>query len=178
MNKILLEGQELDLSEVKFPVLIHGEENTGASLYTISFAANLYGKGSSIVFLCGFQQAAEEFTKQIGGIGDSQVDIFTKDQFDKFKTILASNSEDTIIFIKNIELFGEEVLELVTDKENVVLSGDINKCEFINILFQKQFHTKILFSEMSGVDLPALRQYEGYFETASLLGKTTVKISG
>lgn len=176
MNKILLEGEELDLPEVKFPVLVHGEEGTGASLYTISLAANLYSKGSNIIFLCGYAMAREEFVKQVGEVEAGRIKFFTKDQVQDFKNALSDFNEDVIIFIKNIELFGEDILRLTIHKDKVIISGDINKYELINELFQKHFATKIIFSEMSGMELPKLREYEGYFETTNLVGKTTVKV--
>mgnify|MGYP001791593807 CR=1 FL=1 len=176
MNKILLEGDELDLSEVKFPVLIHGEEGTGASFYTVSLAANLYSKGSRIIFLCGYEMAQQKFSQQIGDEDKERISFFTKELVEEFKANLASANANTIIFIKNIELFGEDILELILDKNKVIISGDINKYEFINELFQKHFATKIIFSEMSGMELPKLREYEGYFETTNLVGKTTIKI--
>lgn len=175
MNKILLEGEELDLSEVKFPVLIHGVKKSGASLYTISLAANLFTKGNHIIFLCGYPMAEEEFNKQIPGTNTSQISFFTKVKTQEFKEALSEMNEDLIIFIKNIELFGQDVLDLILHKEKVVISGDINKYEFINELFQKHFSTKIVFSEMAEMEIPDLGQYEGYFQTDSLVGKTIIK---
>ncbi len=116
--------------------------------------------------------AEEEFYKQMPGANTNQIIFFTKEKTHEFKEALSEMNDDTIIFIKNIELFGQDVLELILHKEKVVISGDLNKYEFINELFQKHFSTKIIFSEMAEMELPDLRKYEGYFQTDHLVGIT------
>ena len=51
MNKILVNQEELYITEKDLPILIHGEDGSGASLYTVTLAVNLFSQDSPIVFL-------------------------------------------------------------------------------------------------------------------------------
>jgi len=47
---ILLNKEKITFREENLPILIHGEEGSGASLYTISLAVNFISLGSRIIF--------------------------------------------------------------------------------------------------------------------------------
>ena len=177
MNKILVNQEELNLIENNFPMLIHGEERSGASLYTVTLAVNLFSQGFLVVFLCGYPQAEEEFAKQVGGVFyKDQVVFYTKEKVLEFKEfVINPNNGKRIIFVKNIELFGEDVLDLVLAKDKIVLSGDVNKCDSKDQIFDTKFNTKIYFSNLDNVVLPALQKYEGFFVSGNLEGVTKVK---
>ena len=53
MNKILVNEKEFNFTEENLPILIHGEDKSGASLYTIAIAANLFSQKEKLVILCG-----------------------------------------------------------------------------------------------------------------------------
>ncbi|MDO8269661.1 MAG: hypothetical protein Q7T54_03260, partial [Candidatus Levybacteria bacterium] len=66
MNTILLNGNVYHFSESSLPILIHGEDHAGSSLFTISLLADLYIQGSKILFFTGYHFAKDEFIKQVG----------------------------------------------------------------------------------------------------------------
>ena len=92
--------------------------------------------------------AEEEFKKQVGGDFDKDQAVFyTKEKVSEFKQELGNlNNDGKAIIIKNIELFEEEIFNLVFSKNKIILSGDVNKCDCKNQILSKNFKTKILFS--------------------------------
>ncbi len=177
MNKILLDGEEVrQFVKESLPTLIHGEDVSGASLYTVSLAANFYARGFPILFLCGFSMAEDEFVKQGGNYDNGKVQFYTKEKVEEFKEILASeNTDDQVIVIKNIELFEEDVFGLIASKENVVISGDINKSSFMQAILDKEFTTQIYFSPLMDTELPALNKYEGFVVSGGYKGVTSLQ---
>lgn len=178
MFKILLDGEEKQFSLDSLPILIHGEDGSGASLYTVSFAANLYSQGFTILFLCGYPMAEEEFAKQVGSGYGNKARFFTKERIEEFKKVLASkNNDKKVIVIKNIELFGEDVFDLVARKLNIVISGDINKSSFKQAIVDKGFTTQIYFSPLEGVEFPEMNKYEGFVISDKYKGVTSLQAS-
>jgi hypothetical protein len=177
MNKILLNEKEFNFTENNFPILIHGEDKSGASFYTISIAVNLFLKNLPIVFLCGYPMAEEEFRKQVNqDYGKDRIIFYTKERISEFKEFVADqNNQERIIFIKNIELFDEDIFNLISSKNKIILSGDINKCSFKDKILNKKFNTKIFFSPFNDVKLPALQKYEGFLVSSNSEGVTKVK---
>jgi hypothetical protein len=160
MDKILLDGKEVGtLVPESLPMLIHGEEGSGASLYTIALAAKWYSQGYGILFLCGYHMAEEEFRQQVGGKYDKAA-FYTKDKLADFKRALHTEPANTIVIIKNIELFNESVIEIVGGISNVIISGDVGKSDFKNKILAKEFITKVYFSSLD-INMPELNKYEG-----------------
>lgn len=177
MNKILVNQEELNLTKINFPVLVHGEEGSGASLYTVTLAVNLFSQDFPIVFLCGYPMAEEEFKKQLDGTSyKDKVVFYTKEKVSEFKEFVINpiNSQ-SIIFIKNIELFEKDVFDLILTKNKIILSGDLNKCSCKNQILSTKFNTKIFFSSFSNMAFSVLRKYEGFFVSKNLKGATKVK---
>ena len=177
MNTILVNQEELNLKENDFPMLIHGEEGSGASLYTITMAVNLFSQDFFLVFLCGYPMAEEEFKKQLGM--DSYKDkvvFYTKENVSEFKKFVNnSNNTKRIIFIKNIELFDEDVLDLILTRNNIILSGNVEKCGSKQKILNKKFNTKIFFSSLENMTFKLLQKYEGFLVSNNLQGMTKVK---
>ncbi|MEK7654014.1 MAG: hypothetical protein AAB345_01890 [Patescibacteria group bacterium] len=174
MNKILVNEKEYNFIDNNLPILIHGEDKSGASLYTMSLAANLYSQGSKLLFLCGYKQAQEEFVKQVGS-SNQNANFLTKERAGNFKTLLAE-STDRIIFIKNIELFSDDIFDLVKENERLIISGDINQCSFKKKILEKSFTTKIFFTQLNGFDVPELQKYKGFLKSENLQGLTSLEI--
>jgi hypothetical protein len=102
MKNILLDGKEVtSLVPESLPMLIHGEEGSGASLYTICLAAKWYRQSYNILFLCGYPMAEEEFSKQVGS--DYKIATFyTKEKVEEFINALKQNlSDKTVVIVKN-----------------------------------------------------------------------------
>lgn len=159
-KKILLDGKEFHFTQVDLPILIHGEEHVGASLFTMTILADLYAQGSKIIALTGYPMAIKEFNEQAES--DENVQFFTKEKGDEFINFISQTSDlnDHIVLIKNIELFNEEVFNAVKKFDCLVISGDINKCPFKEKILQNTFSTKIYFSPLEG-QIVKLPKYQG-----------------
>jgi len=175
LKKIFLDHKEFHFTQSALPILIHGKEHTGTSLFTVSFLADLYSQGSKIVALTGFPMAQVEFESQIES--NEKAQFFTKENEELFITNIQTNSDmnDRVILIKNIELFNEEIFDAVKDFSNVIISGDLNNCSFKEKILQKSFNTKIYFSQLNEV-LPELHEYEGYFVSQNNTGRVSLEV--
>lgn len=175
LKKIFLDHKEFHFTQSELPILIHGKEHTGTSLFTVSVLTDLYSRGSKIIALTGFAMAQVEFERQIESNENAQ--FFTKEKEDVFMTNVQTNSDmnDRVILIKNIELFNEEIFDAVKDFSNVIISGDLNKCSFKEKILQKSFNTKILFSPLDEA-LPELQKYEGYVITSNISGVVSLEV--
>jgi len=90
MKKIFLNLEEIKYKEGDLPMLIHGEDHCGASMYTISLIANLFQEDSKIIVLCGYPMAEEQFKKQIGASNGEAI-FFTKEYILDFKNKISLN---------------------------------------------------------------------------------------
>ncbi len=186
MKKILLGDQILNLSKTDLPMLIHGADGTGASLFSISAVANLYAQGHKLLFTSGFHMARDEFREQTG-ITDEAIlveeasDIeraHTKrivfvpreraDLFDKLAATLPDIAE-RIVFLKNFDLFDESHFAAVEKMENLVLAGDLDKCTYKDRVLGKSWQARIYFSPVENDDtpLPELPKYHGWLASAA-----------
>lgn len=155
------------------PMLIHGAEGSGASLYTIALAAKFYQEGYAIVFLCGYPMAEEEFKKITG---DSNAKFFTKDKQAEFKYELGSSAlSKTIVFIKNVELFQDDILGAIGNQKNIVLSGNVLDSSLTDKILSKEYTTKVYFSDIKDVKLPKLNKYEGWVVSGDFQGVTKLE---
>lgn len=175
LKKILLDGKEFHFTHVDLPILIHGEEHVGASLFTVSVLADLYAQGSKIIALTGYPMARDAFVEQTGA--EENAKFFTKENEELFITNIQTNSDvnDRVILIKNIELFSEEIFNTVKDFSNVIISGDLNKCSFKEKILQKSFNTSTYFSPLDEA-LPELQEYEGYFVSQNNTGRVSLEV--
>lgn len=169
VKKILLNNQVFHFTKSDLPILIHGEDGSGASLFTICALADLYFQGSKVIALTGFPMAQKEFEKQIGS--NENVQFFTKEKIDEFIDLVSKTSDiiDDIVLMKNIELFNEEIFNTIKNFNNLILSGDINKCSFKDKLLQKHVNTKIYFSQLDE-QLPEFNKYQGFLVSENLRG--------
>lgn len=175
VKKILLDNKEFHLTKSSLPTLIHGEEHTGASLFTISMFADLYMQGMKVVALTGYPMAIEEFGKQVGS--SENVHFFTKEKTGEFVDFVQSSTDidNHVVLIKNIEFYGEEIFNTVQNFKHLIVSGDVNKCSFKNILLQHSFTTKIYFSPLDA-PLSDLQKYEGLLVSEKHHGVVTIEV--
>lgn len=176
MRKILVDKEE-DKSLIfsKLPIFIHGLEGSGASIYTIILATKYFLQGYKILFLCGYPMAEEAFSKEVGNTHHS-AKFFTKEKVQDFLHALNQEiSDETIIVVKNIELFGEEILEAINRLDNIIISGDITQSRLKGELAKKKFETEIYFSHFEGKSLPQLEKYTGYILSDNYSGVTSLK---
>ncbi len=181
MNEILLDGSNFECNKNNLPLLIHGEDKAGASLFTITFAANLFASSSKLLFLTGYHMAKEEFLKQVGSSykSNNSVIFCSKDKVEEF-TKLATTLPDInerVVIIKNIDLFDEKTFDLISNKQKIIISGNISKCAFKDKILHMKFKTKVIFSEIEVTRIPELQKYEGFLMKGNISGIATVKIT-
>ncbi len=177
LKKILLDSTEFHFSDSHLPALIHGKENEGSSLFTISMLADLHSQGLNVVALTGFAMASDELYKQIGEEGKDRVAVFVKEQTREFLDFIQKQNDThkRVVLVQNIELFEKEVLDAVRDFEKLVIAGDISKCSYKESLLSINFATKIYFSKLDQ-SLPPLQQYEGYLSSTNTKGTISVEV--
>lgn len=174
MKKIILDGKEVEtFVPESLPMLIHGIEGSGASLYTICLAAKWFSQNYEILFLCGYSMAEEQFIQQVG-IEHSRAIFFTKEKTDLFTKALANANKETIIFIKNIELFNQNAFEILQSRHNIIISGDLSKLTYKNQLLANKFTTEIYFSPLPEKTVPQLEKFQGFVMTKGYKGFTTI----
>jgi hypothetical protein len=177
MKKIILDGKEVEnLVPESLPMLIHGKEGSGASLYTVCVAAKWFSQGYKILFLCGYKKAEEQFAQQVGS-DYKNITFYTKEKVEEFITALKQNlSDKTIVIIKNIELFGAEVFEAINEIELIIVSGDVEESSLKERLLNKKFATKVFFSPLKGIGLPELKNYQGFVISDDFKGITQLQL--
>lgn len=172
MNTILLDEQPINTFDISsMPMLIHGKEGSGASLYTIAVAANWYMQGSHVLFLCGYPMAEQEFDKQVGS-AQNDARFYTQDKLSEFISVMGTVANNTLVVVKNIELFDKDTFLLIHRHSKLIISGDIEETSFKDELLHHPFMTKIYFSELHGADVPQLEKYSGYVEAGEYRGIT------
>lgn len=179
---ILLNNLQKHFDNKGLPILIHGKEHTGSSLFTISLLVDLYFQGYKIIFLSGYQMAREEFIKQIGtdtqtvlanptdsleNLNKKQV-IFVRrknpELFISFMHGLADINK-RVVLVKNIDLFDESIFSAIENNSRVIISGDIDRSLYKSKIIKKHYSTKIIFSKPNislNMNLPLLKKYEGF----------------
>lgn len=171
--KVILNDKEVpELVTESLPMLIHGQEGSGASMYTIALAAKWYEQGYNVLFLCGYEMAEEEFIKLVG---QSNGQFFTKERQDDFKKLLNEPVDKRVVVVKNIELFGEDIIDLVSILDKVIISGDLNQSAFKDKILAVEYVTKFYFSEIEGISLPDLKKYEGFVIANNFEGVTKLQ---
>lgn len=185
--KILLNETVFHLKNSDMPCLIHGEKHTGTSYFSIALLADYFRQGHKVLFFSAFSRGSDAFIslipeiKSVGKIQifedivkhkDKQVILVKSGDEELFITALKEFPEGNTrsIFVKNIESFSQKVWSILSDKNNLIVSGNIELCGYKEVLLSKSFKTKILFSNIPSllVTLPPLEKYEGL-----LLGQDT-----
>lgn len=195
VNTILLDGKEYQIGRDKLPCLIHYGEGSGGSHFSITLVANLFLRGEKILFLTAYPMAKDSFLQQIGG-HESKVDYVSDTRqlaTDAQAIVLESGNEglylqaierlgdldERIVLIKNMEVFGDAVIDSCLQSQNVILSGDIDKCASAKRIANKQYETIVLFSQPDTaltVKPPKLEKYTGYLQSTDRQGLVTVQM--
>jgi hypothetical protein len=155
----------LRLSADYLPMLIHGKEGQGASLFSISAMANLCAQGAKCIYICGYQMARDEFEKQLSlghtpvtytansepeALGRAQT-IYLKREDEHLLSKLSRELPDyseRILFLKNCELFSENAVQQALIHKKLVLSGDIQACSGADAIIAHSWQTTVEFSPL------------------------------
>lgn len=161
MSKIFLDGKEVEkLVPQSLPMLIHGKEGSGASLYTICLAAKWFAQGYNVLVLCGYPMAEEAFAQEVG-TDYTKAQFYTKERIDEFLAALQNVHDKTIVVVKNIELFENNFFDAVNGIDNLIISGDVIQSKVEEKLLNKKFATEVFFSPLAGKEVPHLEKFHG-----------------
>jgi len=190
IKNMLIDNNDLHFSKLDLPLLIHGDDGYGASLFSVSVMADLYAQGANVVFLCGYHMARDEFDMQTQAKQDSvtvsdgfvaaevenkRVIFVPSEQPELLRQVLESlgNSDKRIIYLKNFDLFDESIFSAIENLPNLVIMGDIDKCPYKNRLLDKNWATQIFFSSPKTevqLKIPKLEKYKGFMKSDSKEG--------
>lgn len=178
----LLDNQPYSFTSEDLPALIHGEQGSGASLFTITLLSELYRQGEPMLFLSEGDAAKNELLEQIDNpdmisLSDqAQVEnaqehqiIHVTKEHELLLPHLLENLPDKmerVVLIKNMEVFSSDTIALFYRHPLVIFSGDLNKSPDKESLLQLKFNAKFFFSPLYDdlrLTLPPLEKYQGYF---------------
>ncbi len=182
MNKILLDNQQFQFTKNNLPCLIHYSHGTGGSHFSVTMIADMFLGGSKILFLTAYHMAKDNFLKQVKGHENDVLFVTSSDQLttNKQAIIIESGNEnlflealnslddinERIIFIKNFEVFDNNIILSASNKQKLIISGDLDSSSIKGELINKEYQTIIQFSKPSMTltnDFPSLEKYVGYF---------------
>lgn len=182
MNQILLNNNKFEFTENDLPCLIHYSHGTGGSHFSVTMIADMFLRGSKILFLTAYHMAKDNFLEQVKGHENGALFVTSSDELttDKQAIIIESGNEnlflealnsledinDRIIFVKNFERFNNNIILSISNKQKLIISGDLNSSPIINELISKKFKTIIQFSKSNtplSENFPSLENYVGYF---------------
>ncbi len=172
--------EEIELKRENLPMMIHGKEHSGASLFSVVVVAGLHDAGNKLLIYTAYPMAKEEFLSQIETkdnvfyledekdlekallfqtifIASGNIDLFTK-------VITNYYVSDRVIFIKNIDTIQIPLYNIISSFR-LLLSGDFESNPIQKALTDIPYKTKIFFSSLGGEVLPFLQKYHAYIKT-------------
>ncbi len=184
VKNILLNGTEIHFNISDFPCLIHSVDHAGASLFTVTMMADLYRQSNKILFVSGYHMARDEFISQTN-VSHEIIHLQNEEQFPEavskkvvfiqkenisllqsFVKILPDFNE-RVVLLKNFDLFDESVFRSLMSSQNLVLSGDLDKCLYTEEIIKIPFKTKIFYSIPQTPlkdSIPLMEKYQGYIQ--------------
>lgn len=193
-SEILLNGKQYHFGESDLPALFTYGEGVGGSHFSVTAVADMFLRGSKILFLTAYPMAKDNFMEQISDKKDKVIYADDKCEINDNQAIIVESGNETIfleyieklkdldervVFIKNIETFSDVVLERCLSLERVVLSGDIDKCVGGGKIISKRFKTVVAFNEPKTefpFEVPGLERYSGYLVGENYSGTVKVKM--
>ena len=115
----------------------------------------------------GLSIARMESESDLVGNEEAQAIIIESGNEELFLKIAKSlnDIQQRVVFVKNMEALKENTVRKCLEFENVILSGDIDKCDLKDDILKKSYNTTVVFDqpqvEMS-FKVPELEKYTGY----------------
>lgn len=168
--------QEIHFTLRDLPMLIHGKDKSGASLFAITVAAKLHEQGMKLLVFTAFPMAKEEFLKQIYDPKDVLY-LESEDAMEdaaRYRTIIVQSGNtdlflraiaelddihERILFIKNIETIQKDIFGSISMYPFIV-SGDIELNPTQGVFAKTEYVTKILFTPLENDVTPSLEKYQ------------------
>lgn len=182
MNQILLNDEKFSFSENDLPCLIHYSSGAGGSHFSVTMISDLFLSGSKILFLTAYPMAKDNFLQQVSEHEDKILIATQKDQLTIAKQAILIESgnqnlflealnrlddiDERIVFIKNFEAFDDKIVLVVSNKQKLIISGDLDSSAIKNELLKTKYKTIIQFSKSSLLptkNFLELKKYVGYF---------------
>lgn len=195
-DQILLNNEVYHITEDDLPCLIHYTTKAGGSHFSVTMIADLFLRGSKILFLTAYPMAKDNFLQQIKGMESKTAFVMDESQLktDAQAIILESGNEklflkaieklddinERVVLVKNMEVFSNAVFDSCLKMQKIILSGDLDECSVKKQISNKQYKTVVLFSNPETplkVELPTLEKYTGYLWSDGKEGLVTVKMS-
>lgn len=195
--KILLNKEEFHFNEDCLPCLVHYKEKMGGSQFTVTLVADLFLRGSKILFLTAYPYAKDNFFEQTKGT-ESKIFLAEKKEdlvgAEKHQAIILKSGDgdlfmealqtledinDRVVLVKNFEVFEKNILDSSMLLKKIILSGDIDKSMAKKEICDKLYKTTILFSNPETAlpfKAPELSKYTGYLKTANKEGLVQLEI--
>ena len=84
---------------------------------------------------------------------------------------------ERVIFLKNFDLFEPAPFQAAITASQLVLAGNLDKCNYNSNVLDKQWATTIYFSKPKepAVDLPELPKYTGFLASQSQNGLVSLQ---
>ena len=194
-DKTLLNNKEYHIGEDGLPCLIHYTPKSGGSHFSVAMVADLFLRGSKILFLTAYPMAKDNFMQQIKGEESKTSYITDVSQIstDTQAIILESGNEglyleavkklndlsERVVLIKNIEVFSDAVFDHCLKLQKVILSGNIDTCSAKKQISSISYKSKVLFNKAEAdlkVELPSLKKYQGYLWATGKEGLVQVRM--
>lgn len=177
MTQLILNKEVFDVNSCKLPCIIHGEEKSGASFFTMQWTKELVEAGHKVLFYSAFPQAKEFLLSECSDKAkviespdfetDTQLIIPESGNKDLFAELLTDDRVyEYVIVIKNIEELELEMLIDLLKIKNVVISGNWPHSYMKEALRTDTVPSRIYFSDLGGFLLDKhieLGKYQGYF---------------
>lgn len=178
INNSLASAKNIDL-----PCLIHGQDKSGASFFTMNMVLNYLREGKKVLFYSAFAPArdflVENTAREIHEV------VTSADQYSEKQLVIPLSGDQTLFakilqddryndyikVVKNDELINPEVVALLQNNENVVYSGNFLASTGLSKDIMKSI---ILFSDLEnfGIKDIQLAMYHGLF-----VGKGIVELN-
>ncbi len=194
-DTILLNNEAYHISEDDLPCLIHYAPKAGGSHFSVAMVADLFLRGSKILFLTAYPMAKDNFLQQIKGEESKTAFITNASQLntDAQAIILESGNEklflqaveklddlnERVVLVKNIEVFSDAVFESCLKLQKIILSGNLDECSMKKQISEKQYKTTVVFSKSETplkVEPPELEKYKGYLWSDGKEGLVSVQM--
>ena len=194
-DTILLNNEIYHIDENSLPCLIHYVPKTGGSYFSVALVANLFLRGSKILFLTAYPIAKENFLQQIKGEQSKSAFITDESELNTDVQVINLDSgneqlvlkaveklgdlNERVVFVKNMEVFGDAVFESCLKLQKIILSGDVDKCSAKKQISDKQFKTIVLFSNSEiplKIEIPELEKFTGYLWSDGKEGLVSVRM--
>ena len=194
-DTILLNNEAYHIGEDGLPCLIHYAPRTGGSHFSVAMVADLFLRGSKILFLTAYPMAKDNFLQQIKG--EELKTAFVTDErqlnSETQAIILESGNEklflqaveklddlsERVVLVKNMEVFSDAVFDSCLKLQKIILSGNLDACSMKKKISEKPYKTIVLFGKSETplkVEPPELEKYKGYLWSESKEGLVSIRM--